>query len=92
MAETVCMRFWVSGRVQGVFYRASTRKVALGLGLAGYASNLPDGRVEVLACGEPAHVQQLETWLHDGPQDANVTAVQSEYVTDPCPEQGFIVQ
>ena len=46
-----CRQFTVSGRVQGVFFRASTRDVATGLGLTGHAINLPDGRVEVLACG-----------------------------------------
>ncbi|MEO8802998.1 MAG: acylphosphatase, partial [Rudaea sp.] len=47
-----CARFIISGRVQGVFFRASTREQAQRLKLGGYAKNSPDGTVEVLACGE----------------------------------------
>ena len=49
-----CARFYVSGRVQGVFFRASTRDRARSLGLAGEVSNLPDGRVAVTATGSQA--------------------------------------
>ena len=55
---TVCYRCLVSGRVQGVFFRASTQREAQKLGLTGHAHNLPDGTVEVLACGEAAAVEQ----------------------------------
>ena len=65
----------VSGRVQGVFYRASTRQKALELGVTGYARNLPDGRVEVLACGESAAVDALCEWLWQGPPHAVVSMV-----------------
>ena len=54
------VRFIVSGRVQGVFYRASTREQALALVLAGHARNLPDGRVEVLASGSADALDALE--------------------------------
>jgi acylphosphatase len=67
--------FTVKGRVQGVFFRDSTRRVAESLGLTGYAINLPDGDVEVLACGEESALDQLEAWLHDGPPLSNVTEV-----------------
>lgn len=67
--------FTVSGRVQGVFYRASTRERALALGLTGYARNLPDGAVEVLACGDVAAIAALERWLWEGPPAARVTGV-----------------
>jgi len=67
--------FRVSGRVQGVFYRASTREQALPLGLTGYARNLPDGDVEVLACGEPGAIDALEQWLRKGPPAARVDGV-----------------
>jgi acylphosphatase len=65
----------VSGRVQGVFYRAATRQRAQELGCRGYARNLPDGRVEVLAVGEPAAVHALIEWLRQGPPAAHVTDV-----------------
>ncbi|HSJ41006.1 MAG TPA: acylphosphatase, partial [Xanthobacteraceae bacterium] len=57
-----CVRFVVSGRVQGVFFRASTRDEALRLGLTGHARNLPDGTVEVVACGDDTALVQLERW------------------------------
>jgi len=61
--------------VQGVFYRASTRQRAQELGCRGYARNLPDGRVEVLAVGEPVAVLALVEWLRHGPPAAHVTEV-----------------
>ncbi len=65
-------RFLVRGRVQGVGFRAHTRHEALRLGLTGYAKNLPDGRVEVLAVGESAALAALERWLRSGPPAARV--------------------
>ena len=65
----------MSGRVQGVFYRASTRQRAQELGCRGYARNLADGRVEVLAVGEPPAVHALIEWLRHGPPAAHVTDV-----------------
>jgi acylphosphatase len=75
MAAVIARRCFVSGRVQGVFYRASTRQRAVELGLSGYACNLPDGRVEVLAVGDPAAVQSLVDWLATGPPAAHVANV-----------------
>jgi len=75
-----CRRFLVSGHVQGVFFRASTRQQAMALGLTGYARNLPDGRVEVLACGDAAALQYLQSWLWEGPAQARVSDVQCEEV------------
>jgi len=68
-------RFLVSGRVQGVFFRASTRNEALRLGLNGYARNLTDGRVEVVACGPSETLRELERWLWQGPPAAQVEDV-----------------
>ena len=83
----VCKKCLVSGRVQGVFYRASTRNRARELGVTGYARNLEDGRVEVLACGEEQAVQQLIDWLWQGPQAAKVSAVDvSEADADGVPD------
>ncbi|MGB5472586.1 MAG: acylphosphatase [Gammaproteobacteria bacterium] len=72
----MCRRCIVSGRVQGVFFRASTQAQALALGVSGHARNLPDGRVEVLACGAEQDVRSLCAWLQTGPSQARVTAVQ----------------
>jgi acylphosphatase len=73
-----CRRFRITGRVQGVFFRASTRDMALGLSLTGYARNLPDGAVEVCACGPADAVDKLAVWLRDGPPMATVMEVHSE--------------
>lgn len=75
---TVAARFLVSGKVQGVFFRAGTREQALRLGLAGEARNLPDGRVEVMAQGEPAALDALERWLRQGPPAARVDKVERQ--------------
>ncbi len=72
----VCMRYTVSGRVQGVFFRASTQREAQSLGITGYAKNLPDGSVEVLACGPEAAVNQLGDWLWVGPPASRVSNVE----------------
>lgn len=75
-------RFIVSGRVQGVFFRASTRQHALGLGLTGHAKNLDDGRVEVLASGPAQAVDELEQWLQHGPPAASVEQVFRENLAE----------
>ncbi|HHC71438.1 MAG TPA: acylphosphatase [Thiotrichales bacterium] len=72
---SVCRRCRVTGRVHGVFFRDSTRRKALELGLCGSAVNMPDGSVEVLVCGEPEAVSQLCTWLWEGPPMARVESV-----------------
>jgi acylphosphatase len=71
-------RFLVSGRVQGVFFRASTREQAQRLGLRGHACNLADGRVEVVAEGDAQALDLLEAWLHQGPPLAQVERVERE--------------
>jgi acylphosphatase len=73
-------RFTIKGRVQGVFFRESTRRVAEQLGITGHAINLSNGDVEVLACGEPAALDQLAEWLKEGPTMANVSSVSAELV------------
>ncbi len=81
----ICRRCLVSGRVQGVWYRGSTQREAERLGATGYARNLPDGRVEVLACGPQAAVDALCDWLWQGPRHAEVGDVQCESVESPPP-------
>jgi acylphosphatase len=76
--KRVCFHCLVAGRVQGVFFRAATREQAQRLGLTGYARNLPDGRVEILVCGEPDQVGQLREWLRIGPPGARVTGIACE--------------
>lgn len=71
-------RFFVSGKVQGVWFRAFTAGHAQSLGLSGYARNLPDGRVEVLAMGDPVAVDALAKVLHQGPPRARVDEVVRE--------------
>ncbi|HQU14795.1 MAG: acylphosphatase [Chromatiales bacterium 21-64-14] len=78
-----CVRCVVSGRVQGVFFRASARQQAVTLGVSGYARNLPDGRVEVVACGREQDVNVLRDWLQVGPPAARVDAVDCEPVDLP---------
>jgi acylphosphatase len=80
-----CLRCLVAGKVQGVWYRASTQRQAVALGLSGYARNLPDGCVEVLACGETAALRQLQDWLWQGPPAAEVTDVQCAPAADVAP-------
>ncbi|MGI9330267.1 MAG: acylphosphatase [Gammaproteobacteria bacterium] len=70
-------RFFISGRVQGVFFRASTVQQATRLGLRGWARNLADGRVEVLAAGPESALASLEVWLQEGPPDAQVSGVEA---------------
>jgi len=82
MSETATRRFVVIGKVQGVFFRASTRDCAVQLGIKGYAKNLHDGSVEVVATGPMAAVELLEKWLWQGPPTASVTAVHTEAVAE----------
>ena len=74
----VARRFTIKGRVQGVFFRDSTRREAVALGLTGHAINLPNGDVQVLACGELAAIEQLGRWLNQGPPLSQVISVSEE--------------
>jgi len=79
----VCKRCLVGGRVQGVFYRATAARRAHELGIRGYARNLADGRVEVLACGDDASVSAFVKWLWIGSSASKVTSVEvSDAVVD----------
>ena len=76
--QPVVRRCLVSGRVQGVYYRASAAERARRAGITGYARNLPDGRVEVLVCGSRGAVEEFVAWLWIGPSAAKVVEVVSE--------------
>lgn len=71
-------RFVVTGRVQGVGFRAATARRAVALALDGRALNRPDGSVEVLAAGAPAALDALHDWLAGGPPLARVEHVRRE--------------
>ncbi|HSM69239.1 MAG TPA: acylphosphatase [Xanthomonadales bacterium] len=83
-----CRRFRIEGRVQGVWFRESTRRQALRYGISGYARNCPDGSVEVVACGTSAALSALREWLQLGPPMAEVTRVE-ESAHEPLPGDGF---
>jgi acylphosphatase len=86
----IAARFYVSGRVQGVAFRAHTRQQALALGLRGHARNLVDGRVEVIVAGDAPVIDALETWLRRGPPLARVDALVRE-VHDATVPAGFTI-
>jgi acylphosphatase len=82
---------WIEGRVQGVWFRESTRLEAEAAGVTGWVRNLPDGRVEAVFEGEPAAVERLVRWVRRGPERAQVTGVE---LADepPLGERGFRVR
>ena len=83
MDSVVRRRVVVEGRVQGVFFRDSCRREAVAAGLAGWARNLHDGRVEVMIEGPRAAVDRMVAWCRSGPSRARVTEV---HVSDEEPE------
>ena len=76
--KTLCLRCYVTGRVQGVGFRYATAEKATALGITGHVRNLPDRRVEVLVCGEEKAVIALRNWLWQGPQLARVSDVRCD--------------
>lgn len=84
------VRVVASGRVQGVFYRASCARLARGLGLTGYVRNLPDGRVEAAFEGHDEAVDEMVAWSGVGPDLAIVDHL-DVLVEDPLGESGFRV-
>ena len=72
----ICRRLIIRGRVQGVFYRASTREEATRLGLEGWVRNLPDGGVEARVMGEEADVERFIEWCRRGPPHSRVDSVE----------------
>jgi len=83
MFQTI--RLIVEGKVQGVFYRQSTREKATAFGVSGTVKNLPDGNVEIIATGRAEQLHQLTQWCHQGPPRAVVTKV----ISTPLPLQSF---
>ncbi len=87
--ESAILHCWVSGVVQGVFFRDSARRRALELGLAGWVRNLPDGRVEALFHGPRESCEQALAWVRKGPRSARVTDV--EYVWEDTADEAVEV-
>jgi acylphosphatase len=73
------VHLFVTGRVQGVSYRANAADMARKLGLAGWVRNLPDGRVELLAQGEEKALKSLLGWAHQGPSQARVEHIETQW-------------
>ena len=82
---------FVSGRVQGVFFRAETSRLARSRGLAGWVRNLPDGRVEAVLEGPRQAVESMLEWMRVGPRGAAVSSVDVSW-EDPERELGFRVR
>lgn len=76
----LCMHSYVSGRVQGVWFRDNTQRKANSLGLVGWVKNLPDGRVEVMACGNHAAIDVFQNWLWQGVPLSRVSSVEATEV------------
>lgn len=91
--EKQTKRYFVSGIVQGVGFRYFVRGVAEKLGISGYAKNLFDGRVEVLAVASPAQHAELRAALERGPRFSSVSSVREEDAPRaPEYEHGFYVE
>jgi acylphosphatase len=84
-------RFLVSGRVQGVGYRYFALQEAQKLGLTGFARNLPDGSVEVVAEGDASALASLEARLREGPSFSHVANVETAAL-EPRGDQGFYIR
>lgn len=82
----------VEGRVQGVFYRASTQSTALSLGLGGWVRNLSDGSVEIRAEGQEDSLERLITWCWQGPPGAVVRDVRTTKVPVSKAFSGFQIR
>lgn len=81
----------VSGQVQGVFFRDSTRRKAEELGLSGWVKNLPDGKVEAVFEGPSDSVRKMVRWCEEGPQQASVENVDTDFENPGEDLQGFEV-
>ncbi|MFZ5426308.1 MAG: acylphosphatase [Thermodesulfobacteriota bacterium] len=86
---TRSLHCFVSGRVQGVFFRGFVQEQARGLGVTGFARNLPDGRVEVLAQGPDHALEQLRSRLAQGPMLARVDSVDTAWTDHQTPYGDF---
>lgn len=90
MSDDVRAHLWVTGRVQGVFFRATCKEEGVALGLRGWVRNTPEGGVEAVAEGPREHVDAFIRWCHKGPPAARVQNVRVEWET-PQSEKPFHV-
>jgi len=91
MSDRIRARVFVSGRVQGVYYRANTRDAARARDVDGWVRNLDDGRVEAVFEGEEAAVEAMIEWCHTGSPAATVDDVDVAY-EEPRDESGFSIR
>ena len=91
MLARECRLFRIEGRVQGVLFRESTRRAAQPMGITGYAKNMTDGSVQVLACGDPGALDRLTGWLKQGPPLAQVDDLDWIVSTNKCPDSFVIL-
>ena len=91
MSEQTRAHVYVSGKVQGVYFRATTRDTAREHGVDGWVRNLDDGRVEAVFEGDEASVEAMIEWCHTGSPRAEVDGVEVEY-EPPEAESGFEVR
>jgi len=90
--KPIAIHAWVSGRVQGVWFRQSTKEQADANGVSGWVRNLPDGRVETLLVGDANGVRLVEAWLNQGPPLATVAEVVVEEIDPGQPFEGFDIR
>lgn len=86
-----CRQFVISGKVQGVFYRASTQQQAQLQGLTGWVKNRADGKVEAVACGSELQLDAFENWLAHGPPMAVVEQVSVQELKNQTGLNDFII-
>ena len=92
MSDPRACRIWVAGRVQGVGFRWATRQAAREIGdLAGRVRNVPDGRVEIAAVGEPEALNAFRARLREGPPGARVTRLEEEEISAVPDWDGFTI-
>lgn len=92
MSQIACIKVIVKGRVQGVFFRAETKRAADRLNLGGYVKNREDGSVEALFQGDETRVHQMVEWCRTGPRSARVDQVDTESAAPLSPCHGFEIR
>lgn len=86
------VKLLISGKVQGVFYRASAKEIAERLNILGWVKNTAEGEVEIMACGSQENVNQFIEWCKKGPAGAIVTHIKISESDEKCPNEFKIVR